>query len=254
MRGQGRLVGLTFGLSMAFGAPAWADPRLDEAVYSPYVENHLMEIETRIGREVGEGSLKNAQTIVTEAEYGVNDRLSVALVSKVQQSPAEPQRLTGVGIEGLYYLGQVPTIGVDAGLYLEITKGVDHETDGGEAKLLLAKTAGRFQGLFNLIIERPLSGPRGSVYASYGYAASATWRTVGKLRLGAEAFGDLGDDHGLLKRPQGAYVGPQLKWEGRPDFLPFEVEIDAGWLAAVGPAKHEASGQLRINLGLERRF
>jgi hypothetical protein len=251
---RGRIWVLALGLSAMFGAPALADPRLDEVVYSPYVENHMFELETRVGQEVGNGSLKNAQTLVTEAEYGFSDRLSLALVTKVQRAPGEAQRLTGVGIEGIYYLGQIPKIGVDAGLYLEVTKGAGGDSDGGEAKLLLAKTDGRFQGLFNFIIERPFSGPRGEVFASYGYAASATWRTVGNLRLGAEAFGDFGDDHGFLNHPQGAYIGPQLKWEGKPDFLPFEIDVDAGWLAAVGPDRNEASSQARINLELERRF
>jgi len=251
---RGRIWVLALGLSAMFGAPALADPRLDEVVYSPYVENHMFELETRVGQEVGNGSLKNAQTLVTEAEYGFSDRLSLALVTKVQRAPGEAQRLTGVGIEGIYYLGQIPKIGVDAGLYLEVTKGAGGDSDGGEAKLLLAKTDGRFQGLFNFIIERPFSGPRGEVFASYGYAASATWRTVGNLRLGAEAFGDFGDDHGFLNHPQGAYIGPQLKWEGKPDFLPFEIKVDAGWLAAVGPDRNEASSQARINLELERRF
>jgi hypothetical protein len=251
---RGRIWVLALGLSAMFGARALADPRLDEVVYAPYVENHMFELETRVGQELGNGSLKNAQTVVTEAEYGFSDRLSLALVTKVQRAPGEAQRLTGVGIEGIYYLGQIPKIGVDTGLYLEVTKGAGGESDGGEAKLLLAKTDGRFQGLFNFIIERPFSGPPGEVFASYGYAASATWRTFGKLRLGAEAFGDFGDDHGFLNHPQGAYVGPQLKWEGKPDFLPFEIEVDAGWLAAVGSDRHEASSQARINLELEHRF
>jgi hypothetical protein len=251
---RGRIWILALGLSAMFAAPALADPRLDEVVYSPYVENHMFEFETRIGQQVGDGSLKNAQTIVNEAAYGFNDRLSLALVTKVERAPGEAQRLTGVGVEGIYYLGQIPKIGVDAGLYLEATKGAGGDSDRGEAKLLLAKTAGRFQGLFNFIVERPFSGPPGEVYASYGYAASATWRTIGNLRLGAEAFGDFGDDHGFLNHPQGAYIGPQLKWEGKPDFLPFEIEVDAGWLAAVGPDRHEASSQARINLEFERRF
>jgi hypothetical protein len=242
------------GLSAIFAAPALADPRLDEVVYSPYVENHMLELETRVGQEVGDGDLKGAQTLVNELEYGVSDRLSLALVTKVERASGEPQRLTGVGIEGIYYLGQIPKLGIDAGLYLEATKGAGGDPDGGEAKLLLAKTDGRFQGLFNFIIERPFNGPRGEVFASYGYAASATWRTVGTLRVGAEAFGDFGDDHGFLNRPQGAYVGPQLKWEGKPEGLPFEIEIDAGWLAAVGSDRREAPSQARINLELARRF
>lgn len=143
---------------------------------------------------------------------------------------------------------------MDAGLYLEVGKGVHGESDSGEAKILLAKTAGRFQGLLNLIAERPLSGPSSEAFASYGYAASATWLTGGNLRLGAEAFGDLGDDHGIFKHRQGAYVGPQLKWEGRPKGSPIELAVDAGWLAAVGADRGEAKSQVKINIELEHRF
>jgi hypothetical protein len=248
------VIGWVVAVSAFFGTPALADPRLDEVVYSPYIENHMFEVETRFGSELGDGTLDNAQTLVNELEYGVSDRLSLALVTKVESAPGEPRRLTGVGVEGIYYLGQIPKLGIDTGLYLEATKGAGGEPDGGEAKLLLAKTAGRFQGLFNLIVERPFNGPPGEVYASYGYAASATWRTVGTLRLGAEAFGDFGDDHGFLNHAQGAYLGPQVKWEGQPKGLPFEIEVDAGWLAAVGPDRGEAASQARINLEVERRF
>ncbi|HEY5290463.1 MAG TPA: hypothetical protein VIJ59_10575 [Caulobacteraceae bacterium] len=250
----GRVVWLALALCVAWGGRALADPRLDEVVYSPYVEKHKFEFETRVGQEVGDGALNNAQTVVLEAEYGVSDRLRLALVTTIERAPGEPQRLTGVGVEGIYYLGQIPRIGVDTGLYLEATKGAGGDSDRGEAKLLLAKTAGRFQGLVNLIVERPFSGAPGDVFATYGYAASATWRTVGKLRLGAEALGDFGDDHGFLNHSQGAYVGPQVKWAGKPAFAPFEIEVDAGWLAAVGPDRREAPSQARINLEIEHRF
>jgi hypothetical protein len=239
---------------MTIAAPAAADPRLDEKVYDPYIENHMLELETRWGQEMGGGALKGARTFFVEAEYGVNDRFSISGVAQVERAPGEAERLVGVGLEGVAYLGQIPKIGVDTGLYLEYKKGLHSEADEAEAKLLLAKTSGRFQGLLNLIVERPFGAPRGEEFASYGYAASATWRTFGALRLGAEAIGDFGDDHGLVSRPQGAYIGPQLKWEGKPSFLPVEVEIDAGWLAAVGPATHEAASQARISLALERRF
>ena len=246
--------GWALAVGLAIATPALADPRLDEKVYAPYVENHMLELETRWGQEFGHGDLKGARTFVLEAEYGLNDRVSLALVGQVERTPGESSRLTSVGLEGVAYLGQIPSLGVDAGLYLEYAKGAGGETDGGEAKLLLAKTAGRFQGLFNFIVERPFGAPKGEGFAAYGYAASATWRTVGNLRLGAEAFGDLGDDHGFLNRAQGAYVGPQVKWEGKPRFLPVEIELDAGWLAPVGPAGTEAKSQGRINLEFERRF
>jgi hypothetical protein len=254
VRVGGLAAGLAMTLATAGAAPALADPRLDEVVYSPYVENHEIEVESRWGQELGSGELKGARTLVEEVEVGLNDRTSLALVGQIEREPGGTDRLVGVGLEGIYYLGQIPRLGVDTGLYLEYKKGVNGEDDEGEAKLLLAKTAGRFQGLFNFIAERPFGAPRGEGFAAYGYAASATWRTLGNLRVGAEAFGDLGDDHGWLNRPQGAYVGPQIKWEGKPRFLPVELELDAGWLAPVGPARSEAGSQARINIEFERRF
>src|SRR5579862_7098489 len=107
------------GVSLALAAPAMADPRLDEVVYSPYIENHTFELETRLGQEVGPGTLANARTIIIEAEYGLNDRVSASLVTHIERAPGEPERLTGVGVETIVYLGQIPKIGVDTGLYLE---------------------------------------------------------------------------------------------------------------------------------------
>ncbi len=231
---------------------AHADPRLDEKVYDPYVLNGVAELETRFSRVSG-GSLAGAATTVVEAEYGVNDHLSLAAVGALAHVPGEGTRLAGVGIEAVAYLGQIPRTGIDTGLYLEYTKGLNGDDDGLEAKLLLAKTVGRFQGLANLIVERPVGVPKGEGYAAYGYAASATWRAIGHVRLGAEAFGDFGDDHRFLGR-QGTYIGPQIKWNGRPGKSPVEIEVDAGWLAAVGPSRTEASNEVKLAVEFERRF
>lgn len=234
--------------------PAFADPHLDSVVYSPYVEKNMFELGSRYAEEIGRGSLKGVGALVTEAEYGVSDRLSIALLTKVKNEPGQRKKLTSVAFESVFYVGQVPKVGIDAGLYLELSKGLGGDSDGGEVKLLLAKTAGRFQGLLNLIAERPLNGPSSERYASYGYAASATWRAIGNLRLGAEAFGDLGDDHRFLRGAQGAYIGPQVKWEGRPEGSPVEFAIDAGWLAPLGPNRNEGRSQARVSIELEHRF
>jgi hypothetical protein len=244
---------LAFAACLVGVTQARADPRLDEVVYSPYVQNHVAEFEVRHGQQL-DGATAGEATTVFEAEYGLNDRVSLALVGSLASAPGQASQFDGIGLEGIVYLGQVPLIGVDTGLYLEYTHGLNGEADVAEAKLLLAKTVGRFQGLANIIVERPLGGPSNEQFASYGYAASATWRTVGNLRLGAEAFGDLGDDHGFLNRPVGAYVGPQLKWEGRPEGSPVEIGVDIGWLAAVGADRSEARSQVKVEVELERRF
>lgn len=239
-------------LVLAVAGAAHADPRLDEKVYDPYVETGESEIEIRTATEVG-GPLGGAHTTVVELEQGITERLSLSLVSRFSRDPGEPLHINGLGLEAVYFLGQIPKLGVDTGLYLEYEKGFKGESDGLEAKILLARTSGRFQGLVNLILERPLGVPAGQGYSAYGYAASATWRTVGKLRLGGQAYGDLGDDHHYLGET-GAYIGPMASWSVRRRGWPAALSLDAAWLSAVGPSRSEAAGQFRLNLSLERRF
>jgi hypothetical protein len=240
------------GLGMAAAGVATADPRLDEKVYTPYVENGVAEVETRVGGEVG-GALGGETTTVVEAEYGLNDRVSLAFVGALGRAPGDAARLNSFGLEAVAYVGQIPALGVDTGLYLEYGRGLHGETDTLEAKMLFAKTKGRFQALANLIVEKPVTAPQGEAIATYGYAASVTWRVIGRLRLGAEAFGDLGSDRAFLGR-QGAYVGPEARWAARPRGSPVEIEVDAGWLASAGTDRDEARSQLRLAVELERRF
>jgi hypothetical protein len=240
---------LALGVGFAVVTQASADPRLDEKVYTPFVQNHVAELEVHRGQQIG-GATAGEATTVLEGEYGFNDRVSVAVVGDVATSRGQRSRFNGIGLEGVAYVGQIPRTGVDVGLYLEYKHGLHGETDVGEGKVLLSKTADRFQGLANLIVERPLGVPSGEGFASYGYGASATWQTVGNLRLGAEAFGDLGTDHGFLAGRQGAYVGPQLKWEGRPQGSPVEIEIDLGWLAAIGADRDVSRSQVRAGVEL----
>jgi hypothetical protein len=262
-----------FGLAVAMGLAdvAQADPRLDEAVYDPYVEKGVLELEARSAGLSGAPGGAAAQANVFELEYGLTNRVSLALVGIESQAPHGMARWSDVGVEGIWNVGQIPSIGVDTALYLEYGHGLSGEPDKLEGKILLAKRAGRLEGLLNLIFERPLNAPDGGSYASYGYAASATWRAVGALRLGAEALGDFGDDHRFGGR-QGAYVGPQVKWEFRPfggkdadgdddgdgapvhKGPPIEIDVDAGWLAAVGADRNEATSQVRIAVDLERKF
>ena len=71
---------LAAGLTLLAPAVALADPRLDEKVYSPFVDKGEVELESRAGSEIG-GPLGGAATTVFEAEYGLSDRLSLALVA-----------------------------------------------------------------------------------------------------------------------------------------------------------------------------
>ncbi len=267
-----RIAMLALGLALATIGVARADPRLDEKVYAPYVEPGVLELEARSAGLVDAVDSGAQSASVFELEYGLDKNLRLALVGVAGQQPHQPARWRDIGMEAVWYVGRIPKIGVDTGIYLEYGHGLNGEPDKLEGKLLLAKRAGRFEGLLNLIVERPLNARGGGDFASYGYAASATWRTVGALRLGAEALGGLGSEHGW-RGAQGAYIGPQLKWEFHPEAGAdldgdedgdddaaarsqhrWEIDVDAGWLAAVGPTRDEAASQARMGVELERKF
>ena len=99
------LSAVALAISAAAATIACADPRLDEKVYTPYIQNGVAEFEVRTAGEVG-GAERGTSTTVLEAEYGVNDRLSLALVTGLEQAPHEAGRFTSVGLEGVFYVGR----------------------------------------------------------------------------------------------------------------------------------------------------
>src|SRR5581483_10215584 len=190
---------------------------LSNKVYSPYVENGVTELELRAGRLNG-GPLNGESGAVVELEQGVNDRLSLAVLGEFEHHAGEKTKLDAVAVEGVYYIGQIPRLGVDVGGYLEYEQRIHNESGVLEGKLLFAKRSGPFEGLLNLIVERPLSNRPGEHDPDYGYAVQATWETAPGLKLGAQAFGDLGTDRSF-GGSQPHYVGPVANWTLRPRWM-----------------------------------
>lgn len=241
--------------ALALAAPglARAEPGLANKVYSPYVVKGMTEVELRGGRLTG-GPLDGKQAAIVELERGFSDRLSLAVLGEFEQHAGGSRKLDAVAVEGVVYLGQIPKLGVDVGLYAEYEQRLHNESGVAEAKLLLARRAGAFQGLLNLIVEQPLTNKPGEGATEFAYAAEATWRAAYRLRLGAQAFGDLGTSHrigGNLPH----YLGPVVQWETRPEWLNGgELEFEAAYLLPAGSARHDADGQVRLMLEYERRF
>lgn len=241
-----------FALTFLWAGSAAAEPGLGQKVYDPYVRNGLSEAEVRTGRLLG-GSAEGDQTTVVELEHGFNDRFSLAVLGEFEDEPGETRKLDAIAVEGVAYLGQIPGLGVDAGLYVEYEQRIHNQSGILEGKLLLAKTRDRFQGVLNIIAEQALTDRDGDGATEFGYAASATWETAPRLRLGVEAFGDFGTNRSFGGR-QAHYVGPVAKWETRPAWLPAEFELEVGYLFAAGGARDYTDGQLNVLIALERRF
>jgi hypothetical protein len=250
---QIRIFALVALLGLAFAQGATAEPGLGAKVYAPYIRNGVTEVETRVGRLTGGPSGGDA-TAVVELEKGLNDWLSMAVLGEFEKHPGERSKLDSLGVEGVIYLGQIPRLGVDTALYLEYEQRLHNESGVGEGKLIFAKTVDRFQGLLNLIATHPFTSRPDDKVTEFGYAASATWEASPGLRLGAEAFGDVGTNHRLGGRNP-HYLGPALTWERRTTWLGgADFELQAGYLFALGAARRYTDGQLRLGIELERRF
>lgn len=223
---------------LVIATPASADPGLGDKVYGATVEDGVTEFEARYGRLMGDEA-DGEDVLKLEVSHGFSSRFYGALIGEFEREAHDDRKLEALAAEGIYTLGRIG--GVDAALYGEYEVGL-HGADKVETKLLLQKRAGEFDGRLNLIAEKSLNGEP----IELGYAASADVEAVGEFRLGLAAFGDV--THGEH------FAGPILKTE--IEHLPRrgELELETGYLFALGEARHETDGQFRLLLEFATHF
>jgi len=226
---------------------ALAAPGLGSEVYAARVEKGVTEVEARYGQLKG-GADDGEAALVLEANHGFTDRFKGAAEIEFEREVGEDAEAEAMSLEGIYYLGQVG--GVDLGVHGEYEANLHGEGDAVSLSALFQKTAGPFDGRLNLGWERGLGDDNDE--SEFGYAASAMWEVADDVSLGAKAFGELGDGDGLGGRRE-HFAGPVVEWE--MDEIPGgELGIEAGYLFALGAARDDADGQLRLGLEWETKF
>ena len=220
---------------------AQAAPGMGDEVYGAETTAGETELEARYGSLAG-GSADGEDALKLEASYAVNGRLRIAVLGEFTRDPLGPRKFEAAGVEAIYRLGKIGGIGV--AIYGEYEVPFDG-TDKVETKLILQRRNGPLDIRFNLIAEKPLSSGKP---VELGYAASIDFRAFGEVSFGARAFGNLGTITDRLPYAE-HYVGPVVKVG--IDGLGPEVELEAGYLFAVGKARQDTNGQVRIMLGVE---
>lgn len=227
--------------------PAVAAPGVGSKVYGATVEGGVSEVEFRYGRLAG-GEASGEDGLVVELAHGFSDHFYGAILAEFEREPHSSRELEAFAVEGIVPLGRIEPLELDVGIYGEY-EAVREGPDIAETKLLVQHRKGPFDGRLNLIAEKELHGGEPM---EFEYAASADWEAFGEIRLGAAAFGDLGTGHGLTTHGE-HFAGPIVKAEIE-HLGPGELEIETGYLFALGEARHETDGQLRLNLEYEFRF
>lgn len=222
-------------------AAAHAAPGLDDEVYGAEITKGELEVDTIYGRLTG-GPDAGEDVGVLEVAYSPSSRLRVGVRGEFEREPGDARKFESLGIEAIYALGKVR--GVNLALYTEY-EGVFDGPDKIETKLLMQRRKGPLDIRFNLIAEKEL---RQGAPVELEYAASADVQAVGELRLGVQAFGQLGTTRDFLPRAE-HFVGPVAKFEietGGP-----ELQVQLGYLLALDKAREDADGQLRIFIETE---
>ena len=231
-------------------ALASAAPGLDSKVYGTTIETGVTELETRFARLTGR-QYNGASALVLEAAHGFSNRFYGALLMTLTKGPDSTTQISGIGVEGIYRIGTIAGTGVDVAVYGEYAAAFQGEPHNFELKALGQKRVGKLDTRVNLIAERLL---RSSAPVAFSYAASADYAVIGDdVRLGVQAFGDLGDSDRFAGRRE-HFIGPVGKFEIEHTPLGGELGIEAGYLFAAGAARDNARGQVRLLLEWEFRF
>ena len=249
-RGVRRLALIAAGLLAASAGPAFAEPGFANGIYAPYVKKGVTEFEATSGALTG-GRRSGDGGLILEVEHGFTDRLDLSVFSEIEHG--SKTEIDSVGLEAVYYVGQVPGIGVDVGAYVDYEYSLD-ASDILETKLLLAKQAGSFHAVANLIAQIPTRNKaRYQHDTDYQYGVQGAFDVAPNTQVGLQAFGDLAHNY-ASGGGRHNYVGPMANWELHPFGRPGELELQASYLFAVGSTRHVTNGQAHVSLEYEVRF
>lgn len=218
---------------------------LTTKVYGATLEAGTTEIETRIGRMTG-GDASGETGLLFEVAHHFSDRFYAGVEAEFERAPHGKLELEAVALESIVTLGRIKPLGIDVAILGEL-ESVRRGPDVIAAKLLLEKRVGEFDARLNLAAEKPHGQP-----VALGYAASVDVEVAEELRLGAVALGELGTFRNVTTRG-GHFAGPVVKYEFEK-VAGGEFGIETGYLFALGEARHETDGQIRLLLEFERHF
>ncbi len=241
-----RIVVVATALACALPMPALAAPGLADEVYGATVEPGETEFEAIYGR-LGGGAADGADALKLEVGRAIAPNLRIAAFTKLGREAGLSRRAKELAVEAIYHLGR--TGGVDFAAYGEYSLGLNGNPDALEAKLLIQRKHGPIDLRLNLIAEKRLVS---GAPVEFGYGASADVAATKGVRIGVQAFGELGTAENFLPRAE-HFVGPVAKFrvplgggDGDEGF-----GIEAGYLFAAGKARDDTAGQLRIALEME---
>ncbi len=167
-----------------------------------------------------------------EMEVGITERFMVAAYMDFEQPSGEAFKYVQSRIVAARYrFGEPGEHFFDTAIYMEYyLPRPDYQNDPKEkleARLILERPIGKGALRINTIFEKVTSGPKidEGVEVEYGISYYAPWN--GRLSLGLEYYGGLGELAAVTPGAQKHYLVPALTWKFT-DHLKWNVGIAAG--------------------------
>lgn len=170
----------------------------------------MKEIEYYFATEIPDSGSSNVNTMkhYFELEYGISDHWDVAayLTYKQENNRGDSNfNYDGFKIRTRYRFGEKDKYFVDPLVYLEYKKDDNSTTpDKIEAKIILAKDIGKFNVVYNQILEQELDR---SGETEHEYAFGTNYKINNKMKFGLESKGNYTEEK--------YYLGPTFAWAVR---------------------------------------
>ena len=155
------------------------------------LEQYVDLIPVRVARELPDGTTEGVFSVrselQTELEYGLTDRLEVALYFAFSQGASATApflQFKGLKQRAHYRFAELGEWPVDVGVYLELAEG--HSELEFEEKLLLSRRFGAFEVAANLWAEQEWYFQTRETKYIYNPTAGVTYEVSPRLSVGAE--------------------------------------------------------------------
>ena len=228
--------------------------RADHKVYSPIVEEGVLEFEAR-GHRTGDSrrDQNDQQTHIYELAYGVNSWWYTSVFGVLTKEPGENFRYGATAWENIFQLTPQGKYWADVGLYLEYRKShLSGEPSEVETKLLLEKDVDPLVLTANLIFNREI-GRNSGKGIGFEYAVRAKYPWKREIQFGIEAFGEPGRLTGFEPiSAQQHVVGPVMLGKFSFDGVPGVFNYNIGYLFGVTPGS--AKGTVKWEFEYEIPF
>ena len=212
-------------------------------IYNPYVHEGEAALEMKGGYKINEED-SNDDSFASEVTggYGVTSFWQTEVGFEWEHNDEDDTKFTALVWENKFQLAPEGALFIDPGLKIEYARSLTGGADEVIARLLLAKTIGKFNNLSNINVGREF-GEDSSDETEYGFSYGLSYNHSDTFAYGLEWHSDFGNFEGGYNE-QEHRVGPAI-YGNLAENIPFEAGV------LFGVSEHAPEAELKAVIEYE---